>query len=93
MLNQMKELTSTVVGMRSSWTFDVSELGAKEEFGLDFMLMAVFAAVDAAAELSTAITLDTPDPTLDTLRSEPGALLCSLDTLFKMNIFYLWPYK
>lgn len=56
-------------------------MGAREEFGLDFILIAVVAAVDAAAELSTAITLDTPDPMLDTLRREPGALRCSLDTL------------
>lgn len=71
--------------MRSSWALEVRELGAREEFGLDFMLIAVVAAVDAAAELSTAITLDTPDPMLDTLRREPGALRCSLDTLFGKN--------
>lgn len=61
-------------------------MGAREEFGLDFILIAVVAAVDAAAELSTAITLDTPDPMLDTLRREPGALRCSLDTLFGIEM-------
>lgn len=44
-------------------------------------VVVVVAAAAAAALGSTLMTLDTPEPTLDTLRRDPGALRCSRDTL------------
>lgn len=61
------------------------ELGAREEAGRDERVVAV-----TGLGLWTSITLDTPDPRLDTERRDPGALRCSRPHLHRRRRQASW---